>query len=264
MRTELIVNTKSLGGTSDLTLLASIRPGLVPSLESVTYKTRVKRLLKALNVGRSSSHEYNLLRPFCDAVERVGRIHSVRVTSDCTYGIVYEGPFLSGVDWVLKNHVKPAVANISIGFPKNANIDAAVKSLSDAGVYVAIAAGNSRADACNTSPAGGTVGTTVGATRSDDQIWVASTIDGTNVGPCVDVFAPGAAIQSTWIGSALLTISGTSMAAPHVAGAAALYKATYGDQPSTTVQSWIVNNAQPKVVNAPVGTTNKLLYKGTI
>ena len=79
MRTELIVNTKSLGGTSDLTLLASIRPGLVPSLESVTYKTRVKRLLKALNVGRSSSHEYNLLRPFSDAVERVGRIHSVRV-----------------------------------------------------------------------------------------------------------------------------------------------------------------------------------------
>ena len=79
MRTELIVNTKSLGGTSDLTLLAPIRKGLVPSLESVTYKTRVKRLLKALNVGRSSSHEYALLRPFSDAVERVGRIHSVRV-----------------------------------------------------------------------------------------------------------------------------------------------------------------------------------------
>ena len=79
MRTELIVNTKSLGGTSDLTLLAPIREGLVPSLESVTYKTRVKRLLKALNAGRSSSHEYALLRPFSDAVERVGRIHSVRV-----------------------------------------------------------------------------------------------------------------------------------------------------------------------------------------
>ncbi len=79
MRTELIVNTKSLGGTSDLTLLAPIREGFVPSLESVTYKTRVKRLLKALNVGRSSSHEYALLRPFSDAVERVGRIHSVRV-----------------------------------------------------------------------------------------------------------------------------------------------------------------------------------------
>ncbi|MBI3372629.1 MAG: Dyp-type peroxidase [Betaproteobacteria bacterium] len=79
MRPELIVKTRSLVGSSDLTLFAPIKPGLVPSLESVTYKTRVKRLLTLLNTGRSSSHEYSLLRPFSDAVERVGRIHSVRV-----------------------------------------------------------------------------------------------------------------------------------------------------------------------------------------
>lgn len=79
MRRELIVKTRSLGGSSDLTLLAPIKRGLIPSLESVTYKTRVKRLLAALNTGRASAHEYSLLRAFSDAVERVGRIHSVRV-----------------------------------------------------------------------------------------------------------------------------------------------------------------------------------------
>ena len=79
MRKELIFKTKSLAGSSDLTLLAPIKPGLVPSLESVTYKTRIKRLLKTLNAGRASSHEYALLRPISDAVERVGKIHSVRV-----------------------------------------------------------------------------------------------------------------------------------------------------------------------------------------
>jgi Dyp-type peroxidase family len=79
MRRDLVVKTRTLAGSSDLTLLAPIRRGLIPSLESVTYKTRVKRLLAALNTGRTSAHEYSLLRAFSDAVERVGRIHSVRV-----------------------------------------------------------------------------------------------------------------------------------------------------------------------------------------
>jgi len=79
MRRDLLVKTRSLGGSSDLTLIAPITPGLVPSLESVTYKTRLKRLLATLNAGRTASHEYSLLRVFTDAVERVGKIHSVRV-----------------------------------------------------------------------------------------------------------------------------------------------------------------------------------------
>ena len=79
MRRELIVKTRSLVGSSDLTLLAPIRIGLIPSLESVTYKTRIKRVLRTLNAGRTSSHEYSLLRAFSDAVDRVGMIHSVRV-----------------------------------------------------------------------------------------------------------------------------------------------------------------------------------------
>lgn len=79
MRKELEIKTRSLAGSSDLTLLAPLKVGLVPSLEAVTYKTRVQRLLRTLNVARSSSHEYSLLRPFSDAVERVGKIQSVRV-----------------------------------------------------------------------------------------------------------------------------------------------------------------------------------------
>lgn len=79
MRRDLIVKTRGMSGSSDLTLLAPIKQGLIPSLESVTYRTRVKRLLAALNTGRTSAHEYSLLRAFSDAVERVGRIHSVRV-----------------------------------------------------------------------------------------------------------------------------------------------------------------------------------------
>ncbi|MFY9513698.1 MAG: hypothetical protein WAQ05_22275, partial [Rubrivivax sp.] len=79
MRNELVTKSKGLRGTSDLTLLAPIRPGLVPSLEVISYKTRVKRLMKTLNLGRSSAHEYALLRPISDAVERVRVIHSFRV-----------------------------------------------------------------------------------------------------------------------------------------------------------------------------------------
>ena len=79
MRKELVVKTKTLAGVSDLTIAATIRPGLVPSLDSVTYRSRVKAVLRVLNSSRSSSHEYSLLRTFSDSVERVGQIHSVRI-----------------------------------------------------------------------------------------------------------------------------------------------------------------------------------------
>jgi deferrochelatase/peroxidase EfeB len=79
MRRDLIVKTCSLAGTSDLTVIAPIRDGLVPSLDAITYKTRVKRVLRTLHLGRAGAHEYDLMRVLSDAVERVGRIHSVRI-----------------------------------------------------------------------------------------------------------------------------------------------------------------------------------------
>jgi subtilisin family serine protease len=80
----------------------------------------------------------------------------------------------------------------------------------------------------------------------------------------VDLFGPGVNIVSAWINSSTQRLTGSSEAAPHVAGAAALYKATYGDNTSGAVGTWLVQNAQPKVRNVPTGTTNRLLYKGTL
>ena len=87
----------------------------------------------------------------------------------------------------------------------------------------------------------------------------------TNFGSCVDLYAPGVSITSAWLGTGSNTISGTSMASPHVAGVAALYKGTFGDAASSTVASWIVNNATVGVITGvPSGTPNRLLYKSTL
>src|SRR4051812_6965248 len=80
MHKDLKISTPSVAGSTELLVLAPIREGFVPGLEAVTYKTRAKLLLKALHGGRKTAHEYNLFRALSDAVERVGVIHSVRVT----------------------------------------------------------------------------------------------------------------------------------------------------------------------------------------
>jgi subtilisin family serine protease len=86
-----------------------------------------------------------------------------------------------------------------------------------------------------------------------------------NWGSCVDGYAPGGSITSTWIGSGTNTISGSSMASPHVAGVAALYKATYGNATSATIDTWIKNNATLNVITGnPTGTPNRLLYKAAL
>jgi subtilisin family serine protease len=86
-----------------------------------------------------------------------------------------------------------------------------------------------------------------------------------NYGSCVDLYAPGSSIRSTWIGGSTNTISGTSMASPHVAGVGALYKATYGNAASSTIDSWIKSNATANVITGnPSGTPNRLLYKSSL
>jgi subtilisin family serine protease len=163
---------------------------------------------------------------------------------------------IAGVDWVRTNHVSPAVANMSLGGGSSPALNTAVNNLSDSGVFVAVAAGNSAADACGYSPAGAANVTTVAASTSTDDRATYS-----NYGGCVDVYGPGSGITSTWIGSGTNTISGTSMASPHVAGVAALYKDNFGDAPSATVDAWIKANATPNVVkNNPAGTPNLLLF----
>jgi subtilisin family serine protease len=165
---------------------------------------------------------------------------------------------IAGVDFVRTNHSNPAVANMSLGGGASSALDTAVNNLSNSGVAIAVAAGNSNANACNSSPARAANAITVGATASND-----SRASFSNFGSCLDLFAPGQGILSAWIGSttATRTISGTSMASPHVAGVAALYKQLNPSASSSTVRNAIVNGATTNVVgNAGTGSPNRLLY----
>ncbi|HEX2209156.1 MAG TPA: S8 family peptidase [Longimicrobium sp.] len=186
------------------------------------------------------------------------RLRGVRVL-DCN-GSGSFSAIIAGIDWVRLNRVNPAVANLSLGGSLNTSVNTAVTNLSNSGVFVAVAAGNSNSNACNFSPASApAVFTTASSERTDARR------SSSNYGSCVDGYAPGGSITSTWIGSGTSTISGTSMASPHVAGVAALYKSVNGNVSSATIDTWIKNNATlNKITGNPSGTPNRLLYKSTL
>lgn len=189
------------------------------------------------------------------------RLVPVRVL-DCTGGGTTAG-VIAGVDWVTSNHAAgaPAVANMSLGGGISTTLDNAVaRSIAD-GVSYAVAAGNdSGANACNTSPSRVANALTVGSTTTSDARSSFS-----NIGSCLDLFAPGSGITSAWYTSntATNTISGTSMATPHVAGAAALYLQTNPSATPATVSSYLIGRATTGVVgNAGTGSPNRLLFVG--
>lgn len=183
-------------------------------------------------------------------------VHPVRVLG-CD-GSGSNSGVIAGMDWVVANRVLPAVANMSLGGGASTATDDAVARMTNAGITVAVAAGNDNADACNSSPARAPSAITVGSTTNTDARSSFS-----NFGTCLDIYAPGSNITSSWYTSttATNTISGTSMASPHVAGVAALYLA---DNPGATpaeVTAALVNNATPnKVTDAKTGSPNRLLY----
>ncbi|MFG3698837.1 S8 family serine peptidase [Micromonospora sp. NPDC047620] len=166
---------------------------------------------------------------------------------------------IAGVDWVTQNAVKPAVANMSLGGGANSTLDTAVRNSINSGVSYGLAAGNdSGGNACNTSPARTAEGITVGSTTNTDARSSFS-----NIGTCLDIFAPGSSITSAWYtsDSATNTISGTSMATPHVVGAAALVASANPSWTPQQVRDYLVNNATNNVVGNPgTGSPNKLLY----
>lgn len=149
---------------------------------------------------------------------------------------------INGINWVTADHVtgRPAVANMSLGGSYSASLNAAVtNSINDVITYT-VAAGSSGGDACNTSPGSVPAAITVGATMPNDSVapW-------SNTGPCVDILAPGSNIPSTWIGPPTNTLSGTSMAAPHVAGAAARVLQVNPTWTPAQVQAFLVAIASP-------------------
>lgn len=181
---------------------------------------------------------------------------------------------IAGVDWVTANRVLPAVANLSLTVGPSAATDLAVNNSIAAGVFYAAAAGNGGVDACGTSPARIPAVMTVGATRSDND---ARAIFGggqsSSFGPCLDIFAPGLNILSSWNtnDNATNTISGTSMASPHVAGVAARWLQNHPAATPAAVTTAILNVANTAatagwggITDPGAGSPNVLLHYGSL
>lgn len=182
-------------------------------------------------------------------------LYAVRVL-DCGGAGTTSG-VIAGIEWVTTNAIKPAVANLSLGGGTSAALDAAVQNSIAAGITYVVAAGNSNLEACNYSPARVPQAITVGATTSSDNRASYS-----NMGSCLDLFAPGSSITSSYIGSdvATATMSGTSMATPHTAGAAALYLESAPLATPAAVFTALNGNAvNGAVIGAGTGSPNKLL-----
>src|SRR2546425_98465 len=181
-------------------------------------------------------------------------LHGVRVYFDCG-SVVFLSDLVAGVDWVTAHHASPAVANMSASLDPSSALTTAVHNLWNSGVFVVTTAANHNGDAC--LEAGGASGAfTVAASTKTDAKAAFS-----DWGPCVKLYAPGENIKSTWLRGLTMTLSGTSLAAPHVAGVAALYKAAFGDAPSDVVAARILNNATAGVITGnPPGTPNQLVF----
>ncbi|MDT5035969.1 MAG: hypothetical protein QOE03_1154 [Micromonosporaceae bacterium] len=183
------------------------------------------------------------------------RIHAVRV-----FGCAGTSPtstIMAGVNWVTANAQRPAVINMSIGGGIDAALDASVTAAINAGITTVVAAGNDADDACNHSPSHVAAAVTVANSTAADARSASS-----NFGSCVDLFAPGTAIISAWNtgDTAAASLTGTSMASPHVAGTAALYLQRHPGATPQQVRDFIVGRATPGVITDAQAAPNLLLY----
>ncbi len=165
---------------------------------------------------------------------------------------------VAGIDWAAGTTNRPAVANLSLGSSKSTTVNAAVAGAYAKGISMVVAAGNSNADACQYSPSSEPTAITVGATTNSD-----ARASYSNFGTCVDVFAPGSNITSAWYTgtTATNTISGTSMASPHVAGIVALALQANPLATPANIARFIIDNATlGKVTSAGTGSPNRLAF----
>lgn len=221
----------------------------------------------SINDGRGTSdcyghgtHVAGIAGGSWTGVAKLVRIHAVRVLQ-CDGSGTYSS-IIAGIDWVTKNRVLPAVANMSLSGSTSSTMNQAVQNSIRAGVVYTVAAGNQGTDACSRSPASVPEALTVGST-----FWGDAMVNLSNYGRCLDLFAPGSAILSTMHTSdtAHASMGGTSMAAPHVAGAAALYLSANPSASPAEVVAAIAGNATPGVItNIGAGSPNLLLYTGFI
>jgi subtilisin family serine protease len=241
-----------------------IDTGVAPHAE---FGTRLKAGYSAIRGSKTTAdcnghgtHVAGTVAGTTYGVAKQAAVVPVRVL-DCAGNGSWSG-VISGIDWAIKNHATgvPAVANMSLGGPANSSVDLAVANLVKDGVSVAVAAGNDNKNAAGYSPARVATAITVAATDNTDTRAYFS-----NYGANVDLFAPGVNITSAWLSGGVKAISGTSMAAPHVAGAAALLLSkdavTRAYSPAK-VESTLVVAATTGLVTDPKDSPNRLLYVG--
>ncbi|MFF1837277.1 S8 family serine peptidase [Streptomyces sp. NPDC058231] len=188
-------------------------------------------------------------------VAKKAKVVAVRVLDDAGSGTTEQ--VVAGIDWVTEHHQGPSVANMSLGGSADPALDAAVQKAIASGVTFAVAAGNESADAGESSPARVPEAITVASSTVDDKQSSFS-----NYGATVDIYAPGSDIVSSWNDSdeGTNTISGTSMATPHVVGAAAVYLAGHPDATPAEVAAALTDGATPDAISdATEGTPNRLL-----
>ncbi|MEU9499865.1 S8 family peptidase [Streptomyces sp. NPDC048196] len=211
--------------------------------------------VKAEDDNGHGTHVSGTIAGEAHGVAKKAKIVAVKVLDGQGSGTTEQ--VVAGIDWVTKNHKGPSVANMSLGGGVDEALDAAVKKSIDSGVTFGVAAGNESSDAGQSSPARVKEAITVASSTNKDE-----QSDFSNFGSVVDIYAPGSDITSDWNSGddATKTISGTSMATPHVVGAAAVYLAGHKDAKPADVEKALTDGATAdKITNPGQGTPNKLL-----